>query len=81
MNDLTVRLATVDDLAWWASVEHLPPDLVKRTIEGEEALIAELAGQPVGYVRIEYLWSAAFWRGSKRYFSAKSYRIALTARG
>ena len=47
MNDLTVRLATVDDLAWWASVEHLPPDLVKRTIEGEEALIAELAaGRP-----------------------------------
>jgi GNAT superfamily N-acetyltransferase len=57
MHDIAVRLGTLADLAWCANVEHLAVELVRRKIERSEALIAEIAGQSVGYVRMEYLWS------------------------
>jgi GNAT superfamily N-acetyltransferase len=57
MDEFNVRFATLDDLAWCASVEHIPMDRVRRTIDNAEALVAERDGQPVGYVRVEYLWS------------------------
>jgi ribosomal protein S18 acetylase RimI-like enzyme len=57
MDNLNVRFATLGDLAWCASVEHIPADWVRRKIDHAEALVAERDGQPVGYVRVEYLWS------------------------
>jgi N-acetylglutamate synthase-like GNAT family acetyltransferase len=55
---LTVRFATLDDLHFVSQDQYIPVDIVKRKIEWQEVIIAEINGDPVGYLRIEYLWSA-----------------------
>jgi N-acetylglutamate synthase-like GNAT family acetyltransferase len=55
---LTVRLASPTDLAFVHQDGHLPPEVVGHKIEAQAVLIAEHVGQPVGYLRLEYLWSS-----------------------
>jgi ribosomal protein S18 acetylase RimI-like enzyme len=55
---LTVRFATLDDLHFVTQDQYIPIDIVKRKIELQEVIIAEINGDSVGYLRIEYLWSA-----------------------
>jgi len=55
--DIMVRFAIPDDLAWCAGFEHVPPVVIARKIGLGDILVAERAGQRVGYLRLEYLWS------------------------
>jgi len=53
-----VRPATPADLAFTQQDGHNPPEIVLRKIEAHEVLVAEVRGQPAGYLRLEYLWSS-----------------------
>jgi len=55
--NISVRQATPADLAFTQQDGYLPPESVLRKIEAHEVLIAEVRGQPAGYLRLEYLWS------------------------
>ena len=67
MSDETViRFARRDDLDFAYQDGYIPPEVLRRKIEGqlamnpdriEDVVIAELNGKRVGYVRLEYLWS------------------------
>jgi ribosomal protein S18 acetylase RimI-like enzyme len=55
--DLTVRFATPADLDWLAAQDDIPAAIIARKIAVSELVIAELAGERVGFLRLEYLWS------------------------
>lgn len=55
--NITVRDAESRDLAFVGQDGYLDPPLVTRKIDQGEVFVAELDGEPAGYVRIEYLWS------------------------
>lgn len=55
--DPIVRLATLDDLAFVAQDGYLPEAVVRRKVEDGDVWIASLDGEPVGYLRLEWLWS------------------------
>jgi ribosomal protein S18 acetylase RimI-like enzyme len=55
---LTVRFATLEDLHFVAQDQYILLDIVKRKIEWQEVIIGEINADPVGYLRLEYLWSA-----------------------
>jgi GNAT superfamily N-acetyltransferase len=55
--DLVVRFATPDDLDWLAAQEYIPAAIIARKIAVSEMVIAELTGERVGFLRLEYLWS------------------------
>lgn len=57
MDKAAVRFATPDDLDWCAVHEDIPPAILARKIAVNEVLIAESAGERVGFLRLEYLWS------------------------
>lgn len=52
-----VRFATLDDLDFVALDHYIPTEVVRRKIEQQEVVVAERQGSPVGYARLEYLWS------------------------
>ncbi|TEU08955.1 MAG: GNAT family N-acetyltransferase [Anaerolineales bacterium] len=52
-----VRFATLDDLDFVARDHYIPTEMVRRKIEQQEVVVAERQGSPVGYARLEYLWS------------------------
>jgi GNAT superfamily N-acetyltransferase len=52
-----VRFAAPDDLDWCAPLDHVPAAIIARKIAVDEILIAELADQRAGFLRLEYLWS------------------------
>lgn len=54
---LTVRYATHADLEFVSQDGYVPTGTVRRKIEAREVLVAEQESAPVGYARIEYLWS------------------------
>lgn len=55
--EVRVRFATPSDLGRCAEVDAtVPRDRLARKLPGEEILVAESAGQIVGYLRLEYLW-------------------------
>ena len=57
-NSITIRFATPDDLDWCVTQDHqVLPGVIARKIEIDEILVGECAGQRVGYLRLEYLWS------------------------
>ena len=56
-NDLTVRLATMDDLDFVAQDGHIPGEVVAEKVGRDEVVVAERDGERVGYARIEFLWS------------------------
>jgi GNAT superfamily N-acetyltransferase len=55
--DITARLARLDDLDFVAQDGYIPLDTVRRKIEDEEVFVAVRDTAPVGYARIEYMWS------------------------
>lgn len=55
--NVSVRFAAPADLEFVRQDGHLPAEVVRRKIEWQEVIVAELGGDPVGYVRLEYLWS------------------------
>jgi len=56
-DDPLVRFAAPADLDFVGQDGYLPSEVVRRKIEWQEVVAAELGGNPVGYVREEYLWS------------------------
>ncbi len=54
-----VRFADPTDLDGCIALDHptIPAEVIKRKIEQREIIVAEKAGQLVGYLRLEYLWS------------------------
>lgn len=56
---VVVRFAGPEDLGWCvAEDDHVTEQVIRHKIVNDEIIIAELDGKPVGYLRIEYLWSA-----------------------
>jgi GNAT superfamily N-acetyltransferase len=56
MSAVTVRPARDADLAFVAQDGYVGEDRVARQIAAGEVWIAEDAGMPLGYLRLEYLW-------------------------
>jgi GNAT superfamily N-acetyltransferase len=54
---LVVRFATPDDLDWLVAQDDIPAAIIARKIGVSEMVIAELTGERVGFLRLEYLWS------------------------
>ncbi|MFW9793309.1 MAG: GNAT family N-acetyltransferase [Candidatus Thorarchaeota archaeon] len=59
VNDRTiVRFAGPEDLEWCVvEDDHVTEQVIRHKIVQNEIVIAELDGQPIGYLRLEYLWS------------------------
>jgi len=58
-NQIEVRFANPTDLDDCIALDHptMPAEVIKRKIGQREIIVAENAGQLVGYLRLEYLWS------------------------
>ena len=53
-----VRFAGPDDLEWCVvNDDHVTEQVVRHKIVNDEIVVAEIDGQLIGYVRLEYLWS------------------------
>jgi GNAT superfamily N-acetyltransferase len=52
-----VRYAERDDIEFVGQDGYIPAETLARKIEAAEVVIAESGGIPVGYARLEYLWS------------------------
>ena len=53
-----VRFAGPELLEWCVvSDSHVTEQVIRHKIVNDEIIIAELDGNPIGYLRIEYLWS------------------------
>ncbi len=53
-----VRFAGPEDLEWCVVEDsHVTEQVIRNKIVNDEIVIAELDGQPIGYLRLEYLWS------------------------
>ncbi len=52
-----IRFAEPDDLEFVSQDGYIPQETVRRKIVCQEVIIAESEKRPLGYVRIEYLWS------------------------
>ncbi len=52
-----IRFAAAGDLDWCAAHEHVSAPVIARKIPHDEIVIAELDGERVGLLRLEYLWS------------------------
>lgn len=57
MTGPTARYATPADLDFVSQDGYVARGVIARKIAAREVVIAERAGTPVGYARIEYLWS------------------------
>ena len=58
-DQIEVRFADQTDLARCIALDHptMPAEVIQRKIAQREIIVAEGAGQLVGYLRLEYLWS------------------------
>ena len=63
---LTLRFATLDDLQFVHQDRYITTDVVRRKIEWQEVIVAEIRGELVGYLRLEYLWSVIPYIGLVR---------------
>lgn len=53
-----VRFAGPEDLEWCVvEDDQVTEQVIRHKIVNDEIVIAELDGQPIGYLRLEYLWS------------------------
>lgn len=53
-----VRFAGPEDLEWCVVEDsHVTELVIRNKIVQDEIIVAELDGQPIGYLRLEYLWS------------------------
>jgi N-acetylglutamate synthase-like GNAT family acetyltransferase len=57
VSELRVRYADPRDLDFVSQDRYIPASVVARKIEVREVIVAERDTVPVGYARIEYLWS------------------------
>ena len=59
-DQIKVRFANQTDLDGCIALDHLamPAEVIKRKIAQREIIVTEKAGQLVGYLRLEYLWSS-----------------------
>lgn len=55
--DLAVRTATESDLAFVSRDGHIPTSIVRRKLDDGDVAVALRGGDPVGYLRLEWLWS------------------------
>ncbi len=53
-----VRFASLGDLEILKQEVYVSGDIVKRKIEWSEFLVAEHGGKVIGFLQLEYLWSA-----------------------
>jgi GNAT superfamily N-acetyltransferase len=57
-HSLVIRFAQPADRDWCAGIDqHVRPEVVERKIGFGEIIVAEIEGQLIGYLRLEYLWS------------------------
>ncbi|RKX50290.1 MAG: N-acetyltransferase [Thermotogae bacterium] len=57
MSDFKIKFATEADRAFCSDVDaELPEALLKEKLRKNELIIATKDNQPVGYLRLEYLW-------------------------
>ncbi|OAA31012.1 hypothetical protein AT15_08530 [Kosmotoga arenicorallina S304] len=57
MSDFAVRFATETELAFCSGIDgELPEELLKEKMRKNELIISTQDNQPVGYLRLEYLW-------------------------
>jgi GNAT superfamily N-acetyltransferase len=54
---VNVRYAALSDKDFVSQDGYLPAETVARKIEAGEVIVAERESAPVGYARVEYLWS------------------------
>lgn len=55
---VVVRFAGPEDLEWCVvEDDHVTEQVIRNKIVQDEIIIAELDGEPIGYLRLEYLWS------------------------
>lgn len=57
LNNVSARLAAIEDLEFVSQDDYLPYEVVARKIALGECFIVEGNGQPAGYLRLEMLWS------------------------
>ena len=62
-DEIVVRHAIPADLDFVAQDHYIPTEVVKRKIEQQEIVVAERRGVPVGYARLEHLWSTVPYFG------------------
>jgi GNAT superfamily N-acetyltransferase len=55
--DVSVRFAVPADLDFVSHDGFIPQEVIVRKVAQSEVFVAEAGGQPVGYLRLEYLWS------------------------
>lgn len=55
--DISVRHATHGDLSFVGQDGYIKPEEIQRKIDRGEVLLAEVEGEPAGYLRVEFLWS------------------------
>src|SRR5512138_2599196 len=56
---IKVRFATMDYFEWCSSLDsYISDEIMRRKIEASEILLAEIGGQCLGYLRLDYFWSS-----------------------
>lgn len=55
--EIAVRAATESDLGFVSQDGYLPAAVVKRKVRDSDVFVACRNGEPVGYLRLEWLWS------------------------
>jgi GNAT superfamily N-acetyltransferase len=55
--EIVVRAATEGDLDFVSQDGYLPASVVKRKVSDGDVVLALRDGKPVGYLRLEWLWS------------------------
>jgi L-amino acid N-acyltransferase YncA len=56
-NIANARLASIEDLEFVSQEGYLPTEVVARKIALGECFVVEMNDKPVGYLRLDYLWS------------------------
>ena len=59
LDQIEIRFADQTDLDGCIALDHptTPAGVIRRKVEQREIIVAEKAGQLVGYLRLKYLWS------------------------
>jgi len=56
--EIEIRFARAEDLAWCRVEDALvAEEVIRRKMELNEIIVAEIGGRRAGYLRLEYLWS------------------------
>ena len=58
IDEVSIRFATLADLEFVQQDGFVSAGIVERKIEQREVIVAEWNSEPIGYMRLEYLWSS-----------------------